>query len=122
MSGVLAWVAGNRPRAYGIAVVLVSWLALVNVPDVISTGVLTIIGILLGTDAHNAVMPVEKAAAAAKTAASTAAVDTAERLSEATAGPVGELTGVASAIAQDAAATASDGALRLAGVTRKDRT
>lgn len=121
MSTLLGWVAGNRGRAYGIAVVVVSWLALTPVPDLISSGILTILGILLGTDLHNAVVTVPHAVAATRAAAVEAATSVAEQVNSHTAGPIGAITEEAAAVAATAADDAADDALRTLGVKRKDR-
>lgn len=119
MNAIINWIRGNRPRAYGIAVVLVGWLALVPVPDLIATGVLTILGILLGTDVHSAVTPVEKAAAATRSAAAHAASDVASQLDKTSAGASGVLTEQAVVIATDAAISAADNALGDIGIDDK---
>lgn len=116
MNGILAWAQNNRPRAYGIAVVLVGWLALTPVPDLISTGLITIIGILLGTDVHNAVMPTTRAAQAIKEAAHESAKATAESLTTSNVGAAGTLSIVGEGVADRAADLVARGTLKSVGI------
>lgn len=122
MNTLIAWVRGNRARASAISVVVIGWLGPAGVPDYIVSGLLTILGILVGTTlVHNAVTPVAKAATAAKVAAQGAALTVAEQLNSHTAGPIGATTEEARAVVDDATRDATDTALRAIGVKRSER-
>lgn len=122
MSGILGWVQGNRARTAAIATVLIGWLGPIGVPDYIVSGLLTILGILVGTTlVHNAVTPVAAVVETTRKAAADAAAQVASRLDGETVGQVGVITDHAAELATTAAAAAADAALRNLGVSRKAR-
>ena len=59
MKSVLTWIKTNPTRAAGITSVLIGWLGLV-LPEAFTTGLSTILGIILGTTVWNSVTPVKK--------------------------------------------------------------
>lgn len=114
------WVRANRPRASGIAVIVIGWTALIpQFPDLVTTGLITIVGILLGTAVHDAVLTTEKAAAAVRVASSQAATEVASRLTKSNIGEPGQLTDVGVVAATDAAMGAADHVLESIGIDDK---
>lgn len=59
MKSVVDWIKGNPTRAAGIAAVIIGWLGLI-VPEAFTTGLSTILGIIMGTTVWNSVTPVKK--------------------------------------------------------------
>lgn len=121
MDTLFKLIIANRPRAYGIAVVVVGWLALVpGMPDAIPAGMTTIIGILLGTEVHSAVMTTKKAAVAIGEAAQASAQAAVKDVDQAVTGVAGELTETAAAVAQSVASEVTSEVLKDVGLKRKD--
>lgn len=122
MTAILAWARGNRARTAAIFTILIGWLGPVGVPDYIVAGLLSIVGILVGTSAvHNAVMPTARAVEAVRDATHEAADTVASQLGEQTVGEIGVLTSTGQMVAGQAATLAAEAALQAAGVSRKDR-
>lgn len=120
MDVVFKWVLANRPRAYGIAVVVIGWLGLTPIPDAIPTGLLTILGLLLGTEVHNSVMTTKRAAAAITEATQTTAQAVAKELDPELAGPRGVLEPQAAETVQHTASEVASEVLKDVGIVRKD--
>lgn len=59
MKSIVNWVKGNPTRAAGISAVIIGWMGLI-LPDAFTTGLSTILGIVMGTTVWNAVTPVKK--------------------------------------------------------------
>lgn len=120
MNAAMNWVRANRPRASGIAVIVIGWLVLTPVPDLVITGLISIVGLLLGTAVHDAVLTTEKAAAAVRVASSQAATEVAARLTKSdNIGGPGELTEIGVIAATDAAMGAADNVLESIGIDDK---
>lgn len=115
------WITHNKVRANGIALVLISWLALAGIPDLVIAGLGTIVGLILGTSVHNSVMDTKKVAETVREATSEAAGAVAEVLGPETVGEAGRLPQTTAEIAGRTAELAAEGALQAAGVSRKDR-
>lgn len=120
MKSVIAWCKGNPTRVAAIATVLLSWAAVVGVPDTVVGGLGTILAIIIGGPIYNAVTPVATAVKTARSAALDAAAQVASRLDPETAGAIGTITDHAVVLADTAADSAATAALRAAGIKRKD--
>jgi hypothetical protein len=118
---VVEWVKANPTRASAALVVIVGWIGTAGVPDTITAGILTLVGILIGGPVFNAVTPVVNVVAATRTAALDAAAQVASRLDEQTAGAAGAITEAAAPLIATAADGAADAALRTLGVKRSQR-
>lgn len=121
MSGLLAWVKGNPTRVAAIATVLLGWAAAAGVPDLVVGGLGTILAVIVGGPVYNAVAPVAKVVETTRTAALDAAAQVASRLDAQSAGPIGTITDHGVQLADTAANSAADAALRAAGIKWKDR-
>lgn len=121
MTFIINWVRGNPTRFAAILMVVVGWLALLNMPDAIIAGLGTIVGIITAGPVWNAVTPVSKAVVAVEKAATEATKTAVETLTPATVGAAGELTGAGLAVAVQSAGTAVDTVLDGLGVKRRHR-
>jgi len=118
MNMIVNWIKGNPTRVAAIVMILISWLAMIDVPAEIIGGLGTIVGIITGSVVWGQVNTIDKTIKAVEEAATSAATEALKRIDEGGIGAVGKLTESGTAAVTNAANEAVDQVLLDIGIRR----